>query len=258
MVLKTRRLREAFLIRNHVNSLVSLNFLWHFTSVSFVLLYFQLFKISTLKSIIFYFITCCFMVVVFGFFWLWLLNDVQIIGLCFLIWQFWKTCFIQDKSAHFCFYFPFPRTTDAAVDSSLKSVSLCALFVAPQCSGQMFKKLESILAARFSQFQPQSLIDMIHACIHLERFPLNYINKIFSPYFLQKLQGKNKAWIVVLGGGEIILFTHQLFSDFLAKEHLLTSEHSPSWSNKAPNIYNKYTVNSGSLLLLFFCFVFFR
>nr|XP_029134000.1 LOW QUALITY PROTEIN: FAST kinase domain-containing protein 3, mitochondrial-like [Labrus bergylta] len=69
-------------------------------------------------------------------------------------------------------------------------VAMGRLNYLPQCSSQMFKKLESILSTRFSQFQPRSLIEVLHACIHLERFPLNYMSKIFSPFFLQKLQGK--------------------------------------------------------------------
>ncbi|XP_072253433.1 FAST kinase domain-containing protein 3, mitochondrial-like isoform X2 [Leuresthes tenuis] len=71
-------------------------------------------------------------------------------------------------------------------------VAMGRLNYLPQCSGQMFKKLESILSARFSQFQPRSLIDTLHACVHLERFPLNYIKKVFSPYFLQKLQAQGE------------------------------------------------------------------
>ncbi|XP_075896049.1 FAST kinase domain-containing protein 3, mitochondrial-like [Nelusetta ayraudi] len=58
----------------------------------------------------------------------------------------------------------------------------------PQCSSHMFKKLESILSTRFSQFQPRSLIEVLHACIHLERIPLNHLSRVFSPYFLQRLQ----------------------------------------------------------------------
>uniref|UniRef100_A0A665V613 RAP domain-containing protein n=1 Tax=Echeneis naucrates TaxID=173247 RepID=A0A665V613_ECHNA len=75
-------------------------------------------------------------------------------------------------------------------------VAMGRLNYLPQCSSQMFKKLESILSTRFSQFQPRSLIEVLHACIHLERFPLNYMVKVFSPYFLQRLQGEpldNKA-----------------------------------------------------------------
>ncbi|XP_053732743.1 FAST kinase domain-containing protein 3, mitochondrial-like [Synchiropus splendidus] len=59
----------------------------------------------------------------------------------------------------------------------------------PQCSGQMFGKLESILSSRSSHFQPASLIQVLHACIHLQRFPLNHLAKVFSPYFLQRVTG---------------------------------------------------------------------
>uniref|UniRef100_A0A668UZP6 RAP domain-containing protein n=1 Tax=Oreochromis aureus TaxID=47969 RepID=A0A668UZP6_OREAU len=67
-------------------------------------------------------------------------------------------------------------------------VAMGRLNYLPQCSSQMFKKLDSILSERFSQFQPRSLVDVMHACIHLERFPLNYMTKVFSPHFLQRLQ----------------------------------------------------------------------
>ncbi|KAG7241733.1 hypothetical protein INR49_025198 [Caranx melampygus] len=71
-------------------------------------------------------------------------------------------------------------------------VAMGRLNYLPQCSSQMFKKLETILSTRFSQFQPHSLIEVLHACIHLERFPLNYMSKVFSPYFLQKLQAQGE------------------------------------------------------------------
>ncbi|XP_058478574.1 FAST kinase domain-containing protein 3, mitochondrial-like [Solea solea] len=71
-------------------------------------------------------------------------------------------------------------------------VAMGRLNYLPKCSGQMFKKLESILSTRLSHFQPRSLIDVLHACIHLERFPLNYMSKVFSPYFLQRLQAQGQ------------------------------------------------------------------
>ncbi|KAL3970349.1 hypothetical protein ACER0C_028146 [Sarotherodon galilaeus] len=71
-------------------------------------------------------------------------------------------------------------------------VAMGRLNYLPQCSSQMFKKLESILSERFSQFQPRSLVDVMHACIHLERFPLNYMTKVFSPHFLQRLQAQGE------------------------------------------------------------------
>lgn len=71
-------------------------------------------------------------------------------------------------------------------------VAMGRLNYLPQCSSQMFKKLEGILSTRFSQFQPRSLIEVLHACIHLERFPLNYVSKVFSPFFLQRLQAQGE------------------------------------------------------------------
>ncbi|XP_041663705.1 FAST kinase domain-containing protein 3, mitochondrial-like [Cheilinus undulatus] len=71
-------------------------------------------------------------------------------------------------------------------------VAMGRLNYLPQCSTQMFKKLESILSTRFSQFQPRSLIEVLHACIHLERFPLNYMSKVFSPFFLHRLQAQGE------------------------------------------------------------------
>ncbi|XP_043987330.1 FAST kinase domain-containing protein 3, mitochondrial-like isoform X1 [Gambusia affinis] len=82
------------------------------------------------------------------------------------------------------------RHTDTQIAKQV--VAIGRLNYLPQCSSQMFKKLENVLTTRFSHFQPRSLLDMLHACIHLERFPLNYMNKIFSPYFLQKLQDKGE------------------------------------------------------------------
>ncbi|XP_074551079.1 FAST kinase domain-containing protein 3, mitochondrial-like [Halichoeres trimaculatus] len=71
-------------------------------------------------------------------------------------------------------------------------VAMGRLNYLPQCSSEMFKKLESILSTRFYQFQPRSLIEVLHACIHLERFPLNYMFKVFNPFFLQKLNAQNE------------------------------------------------------------------
>ncbi|XP_055734501.1 FAST kinase domain-containing protein 3, mitochondrial-like isoform X1 [Salvelinus fontinalis] len=71
-------------------------------------------------------------------------------------------------------------------------IAMGRLSYLPQCSSQMFKKLESILSSRFSQFQPRALIEVLHSCIHLERFPLNFVSKVFSPYFLQRLQAQGE------------------------------------------------------------------
>lgn len=67
--------------------------------------------------------------------------------------------------------------------------ALGVLGYVPPNAGQLFRKVEALLHARFSQFQPWVLLELLHACTLLQRFPLNFVSKVFSPYFLQQLQG---------------------------------------------------------------------
>lgn len=73
---------------------------------------------------------------------------------------------------------------------SRQIVALGALGYVPQEAGRLFRKVESVLNARFSHFQPRTLLDLLHACTLLQRFPLNFVSKVLSPFFLQQLQGK--------------------------------------------------------------------
>ena len=59
----------------------------------------------------------------------------------------------------------------------------------PPNAGEVFGKVESILHTRFSQFQPRTLLSLLHACTLVERFPVNFVSKVFKSYFLQELQG---------------------------------------------------------------------
>lgn len=63
----------------------------------------------------------------------------------------------------------------------------------PPNSGEVFRKVENILRMRFSHFQPRTVLNLLHSCILVERFPVNFVSKVFSSYFLQQLQGKR--WI---------------------------------------------------------------
>ncbi|KAM7390289.1 hypothetical protein PAMA_008457 [Pampus argenteus] len=62
----------------------------------------------------------------------------------------------------------------------------------PPNAGEMFRKVETILRARFSHFQPRTLLNLLHSCILVERFPVNFVSKVFSSYFLQHLQEDGK------------------------------------------------------------------
>uniref|UniRef100_A0AAV2L987 RAP domain-containing protein n=1 Tax=Knipowitschia caucasica TaxID=637954 RepID=A0AAV2L987_KNICA len=58
----------------------------------------------------------------------------------------------------------------------------------PPNAADVFRKVETILHTRFSHFQPRTLLNVLHSCILVERFPVNFVSKVFSSYFLQQLQ----------------------------------------------------------------------
>ncbi|XP_077410591.1 FAST kinase domain-containing protein 3, mitochondrial [Vanacampus margaritifer] len=58
----------------------------------------------------------------------------------------------------------------------------------PPNAGELFRKVEDVLRTRFLQFQPRTLLGLLHSCILVERFPVNFVSKVFSNFFLQQLQ----------------------------------------------------------------------
>ncbi|NXT94071.1 FAKD3 protein, partial [Anhinga rufa] len=60
----------------------------------------------------------------------------------------------------------------------------------PPSASSLFKKLETILHTRFNHFQPRTLLNLLHSCALIQRYPVNFLPKIFSPYFLQQLQAQ--------------------------------------------------------------------
>ncbi|KAK1797449.1 hypothetical protein P4O66_008308, partial [Electrophorus voltai] len=71
---------------------------------------------------------------------------------------------------------------------SRQIVALAAMGYMPQEARRFFRKVESVLKGRFAHFQPRALLELLHACTLLQRYPLNYISRVFSPFFLQQLQ----------------------------------------------------------------------
>ncbi|KTF77586.1 hypothetical protein cypCar_00040177 [Cyprinus carpio] len=78
---------------------------------------------------------------------------------------------------------------------SQQIAALGVLGYLPPDAGRLFRKVESVLHARFSQFQPRALLDLLYACTLLQRYPLNFVSKVFSPYFMQQLQGEEGSGI---------------------------------------------------------------
>ncbi|NXU98877.1 FAKD3 protein, partial [Cettia cetti] len=67
----------------------------------------------------------------------------------------------------------------------------------PPSASSFFRKLETVLHTRLRHFQPHTLLNLLHSCVLIQRYPINFLPKVFSPYFLQKLQaqppGLNRA-----------------------------------------------------------------
>ncbi|KAM4792425.1 FAST kinase domain-containing protein 3, mitochondrial [Cyanocitta cristata] len=67
----------------------------------------------------------------------------------------------------------------------------------PPSASSLFRKLETVLHTRLRHFQPHTLLHLLHSCVLIQRYPINFLPKAFSPYFLQKLQaqppGLNRA-----------------------------------------------------------------
>ncbi|KAM9387273.1 FAST kinase domain-containing protein 3, mitochondrial [Phaethornis superciliosus] len=60
----------------------------------------------------------------------------------------------------------------------------------PPSASSLFRKLETVLHSRLSHFQPHTLLNLLHSCVLIQRYPVNFLPKIFSPYFLQQLQAQ--------------------------------------------------------------------
>ncbi|NXS77933.1 FAKD3 protein, partial [Erpornis zantholeuca] len=60
----------------------------------------------------------------------------------------------------------------------------------PPSASSLFRKLETVLHTRLRHFQPHTLLNLLHSCVLIQRYPINFLPNIFSPYFLQKLQAQ--------------------------------------------------------------------
>ncbi|XP_029935380.1 FAST kinase domain-containing protein 3, mitochondrial [Myripristis murdjan] len=100
----------------------------------------------------------------------------------------------------------------------------------PPNAGEVFRKVEAILHTRFSHFQPRTLLNLLHSCILVERFPVNYVSKVFSSFFLQQLEEKNKAMDrIILAQLTQLYMTMRLECPFYQGPRLLPKYHVKSF-----------------------------
>ncbi|XP_025029147.1 FAST kinase domain-containing protein 3, mitochondrial isoform X2 [Python bivittatus] len=63
----------------------------------------------------------------------------------------------------------------------------------PPCAPSFFRQVERLVRMRLSEFEPHVLLNLLHSCILVKCYPLNFMEKLFSPYFLQQLQAESPS-----------------------------------------------------------------
>ncbi|NXE88186.1 FAKD3 protein, partial [Menura novaehollandiae] len=123
----------------------------------------------------------------------------------------------------------------------------------PPSASSLFRKLESVLHTRLSHFQPHTLLNLLHSCVLIQRYPINFLPKIFSPYFLQKLQAQPPGLTRVVTSQLTQLFlTVTLECPFYEGPKLLSKYQVKAFPtpHSSPDIHLFKRVKTGLLYLL--------
>ncbi|CAL4150691.1 unnamed protein product [Meganyctiphanes norvegica] len=67
----------------------------------------------------------------------------------------------------------------------------------PSNSSELFELFELHVHHKFVQFPPNVMIDMMLSCIYLSRYPINFVKKIFNPYFLDRIHSLERSEILL-------------------------------------------------------------
>lgn len=70
------------------------------------------------------------------------------------------------------------------------------LNVHPANSIEFWKVFDEVISARFTDLKLNDVLDILLSCTYLERYPIQFTNKIFSSYFLNRLQVQRDAPIL--------------------------------------------------------------
>jgi hypothetical protein len=60
----------------------------------------------------------------------------------------------------------------------------------PTTGFKFWRELEYVLEEKFTQFRPKQIIDLLVSFLYIEKYPLNFTNKLFNPYFLDRLHAQ--------------------------------------------------------------------
>ena len=61
---------------------------------------------------------------------------------------------------------------------------------APSNASAFFQAIEHLFDDRFAELEAASFLELLASCIHLQRFPRNFIKQIFTPHFVSRVKCK--------------------------------------------------------------------
>lgn len=56
--------------------------------------------------------------------------------------------------------------------------------------------VENILDKKLVEFRPDALLDVLLSCIYLQRYPMNFMPRVFSPHFIHRLHSHSEEAVV--------------------------------------------------------------
>merc|ERR1712012_977059 len=70
---------------------------------------------------------------------------------------------------------------------------------------KFWEVMENYLEHKFVKFSPLDMINMLVSFVYIERYPLNFTNKLFNPYFLDRLHAQPEE-LIAISRAELKLF----------------------------------------------------
>lgn len=70
------------------------------------------------------------------------------------------------------------------------------LNVQPPNPNEFWKVFDEVISARFSDLKLNDALDILLSCTYLERYPIKFLDKIFSSYLLDRLQNNRDAPVI--------------------------------------------------------------
>ncbi|XP_063703123.1 FAST kinase domain-containing protein 3, mitochondrial-like [Culicoides brevitarsis] len=75
---------------------------------------------------------------------------------------------------------------------------------------KFWQTLETFIDKNFVKLKPNDIIDVMLACVYLEKFPINFVHRIFNPFFLDALHSSNPPQYLHLIRRDLKLFDTSL------------------------------------------------